>query len=120
MPDKSYVTLVQNICPVCGETFETGELLLDRTLKNSFDKYTVTGFSLCPEHNKMLEEGCQFFIEVRNPPESKTLTINDADRTGRYACMKKEAAQHIFGMETQEINFLEEGILEKLEAKING
>lgn len=120
MPDKSYVTLVQNICPVCGETFETGELLLDRTLKNSFDKYTVTGLSFCPEHKKMQEEGYQFFIEVKNAPQGEKLSIEEADRTGRYACIKKEAALHIFGMETQEINFLEEGVLEQLEAKING
>ena len=57
MTEKSYVALEQHQCPICGELFDTGNLLLDRRLKDSLEKYTVTGFSPCPEHQKLLDAG---------------------------------------------------------------
>jgi hypothetical protein len=36
--DKSYVTLATKYCPMCGEEWETGEILMDRQLKNRFDR----------------------------------------------------------------------------------
>lgn len=37
--DKSYVTLATKYCPMCGEEWETGEILLDKQLKNRFDRH---------------------------------------------------------------------------------
>ena len=48
--DKSYVTLATKYCPMCGEEWETGETLMDRQLKNRFDRHTMTGIALCEEH----------------------------------------------------------------------
>lgn len=47
--EKSFVTLEQHICPVCGKTFDTGSLLMDTRVRGVFDKYTVTEFELCKD-----------------------------------------------------------------------
>lgn len=120
MCDKSYVSLEKSICPICGKEFETGNLLLDKHLQNRFDKYTLTGFSMCPEHQKMLDDGYLFFIEVKNGETMEShLKIEDADRTGRLACIKKEAAQKIFNKDVKEINFISENAFHILEEMQN-
>lgn len=120
MCDKSHVSIEKNICPICRKEFETGNLLLDMRLQNSFDKYTLTGFSMCAEHQKMLDEGYLFFIEVKNGETVEShLKIEDADRTGRLACIRKEAAQRIFGNNVQEMNFISERAFHLLEEMQN-
>ena len=54
--DKSYVTLATKYCPMCGEEWETGEILMDRQLKNRFDRHTMTGIALCEEHAALQRE----------------------------------------------------------------
>ena len=51
---KSYVTIEQHVCPVCGKAHDTGTILLDRRLRERFDMYTPTGYGLCPEHKAMV------------------------------------------------------------------
>ena len=40
--NKTYVTIEQNVCPVCGKTFETGALLMDDRLQDKFEMHTLT------------------------------------------------------------------------------
>lgn len=40
---KSYVTLEQKICVVCGRSYDTGSLLLDKRLRERFEHHTITG-----------------------------------------------------------------------------
>ena len=55
--NKSYVTMEQHICIICGKEFDTGALLLDKRLRKQFDQHTTTGIGMCPEHKKLHEEG---------------------------------------------------------------
>ena len=64
--DKSYVTMEQHQCHVCGKIFDTGALLLDTHLRNRFDRNTVTGSSLCPDCNKQIDDGFIIFIVVKD------------------------------------------------------
>ena len=45
MTDKSYVTLA--LCPICQK--ESGELLLDKRLKPTFEMHTIVPTSVCDE-----------------------------------------------------------------------
>ena len=112
---KSYVTLEQNVCPVCGKVFETGNLLMDTRLRESFEKYTVTGYDYCEEHKKQKEDGYVFLIEVSERPAGEC-TLENADRTGSIASIRKHVADKIFGSEIKDIAFVEVGVLEKLQA----
>ena len=43
---KSYVSLEQAQCPVCGAVFSSGAVLPDKRLKNSMEHHTVTHLDL--------------------------------------------------------------------------
>lgn len=47
MSEKSYVSMEQNVCAVCGKTFDTGSILLDRRMQDSMERHTVTDWGLC-------------------------------------------------------------------------
>lgn len=109
--EKSYVTLEQHVCPVCLKTFDTGNLLLDDKLRDVFEKYTVTGYGLCEEHKKVVEDGYVILVEVREPPKKG----QDPYRTGNTAYLKRHVAKDIFpDMDVQDVAFVEIGVLDKL------
>ena len=64
--DKSYVTIEQHQCPVCGKTFDTGALLLDTHLRDRFDRNTITGHSLCSDCNKKIDDGFTILIVIKD------------------------------------------------------
>lgn len=109
--EKSYVTLEQHVCPVCLKTFDTGNLLLDDKLRDVFEKYTVTGYGLCEEHKKVVEDGYVILVEVRKRPQKG----QDPYRTGNAAYLKRHVAKDIFpDMDVQDVAFVEIGVLDKL------
>ena len=109
--EKSYVTLEQHVCPVCMKTFDTGNLLLDDKLRDVFEKYTVTGYELCEEHKKVVEDGYVILVEVRERPQKG----QDPYRTGNTAYLKRHVAKDIFpDMDVQDVAFVEIGVLDKL------
>ena len=109
--EKSYVTLEQHACPVCLKTFDTGNLLLDDKLRDVFEKYTVTGYGLCEEHKKVVEDGYVILVEVRERPQKG----QDTYRTGNTAYLKRHVAKDIFpDMDVQDVAFVEIGVLDKL------
>lgn len=109
--EKSYVTLEQHACPVCLKTFDTANLLLDDKLRDVFEKYTVTGYGLCEEHKKVVEDGYVILVEVRERPQKG----QDQYRTGNTAYLKRHVAKDIFpDMDVQDVAFVEIGVLDKL------
>lgn len=109
--EKSYVTLEQHVCPVCMKTFDTGNLLLDDKLRDVFEKYTVTGYGLCEEHKKVVEDGYVILVEVMEPPKKG----QDPYRTGNTAYLKRHVAKDIFpDIDVQDVAFVEIGVLDKL------
>ena len=64
--NKSYVTMEQHQCPVCGIVFDTGALLMDKRLLDRFDNKTITGNSLCSECQSKVDEGFTILIVVRD------------------------------------------------------
>ena len=100
MSEKSFVTLEQHVCPVCGITHDTGALLLNKRLSKTFDRETVTGYGMCSEHQKLFDEGYLALVGVSNSPSARTkLKMEEANRTGRSAHIKREIANNIFNVE---------------------
>ena len=99
MNNKSYVTMEQNICPVCGVTFETGYILMDKRLKDSFESKTITGYGLCKEHEELYSKG---YIALVGIDESKSrrsgnlYKLEDVYRTGKLIHIKSLAFQGLF------------------------
>lgn len=121
MTDKSYVTLEQHVCVVCGQKFDTGSLLLDQRLRKTFEHKTLTGWGHCPEHKKLHDEGYIALVEI-DPDKSDKLpngniSPSGAWRTGRLAHIRMRAFMRLFNIQVPEgqLIFIEPGVIEKLE-----
>jgi hypothetical protein len=105
MTDKSYVTMEQHICPICGINHDTGALLLHRRLRKTFDRSTLTGFSLCQEcESRSAEYLALVVIEpTRCNPPHKPDTVY---RTGEYLHLRRAVAAQLFNIETGAFPFI--------------
>lgn len=117
MTDKSYVTLEQQCCIVCGKTFDTGSILMDRRLRNTFEHHTVTGWGMCPEHQKLKDDGFTALVEI---DEKKTTDMNNPYRTGCLAHVRNEVWENIFDtpLPPKGVCFVEIGVLAKLQTLV--
>ena len=125
MSDKSYVSLEQHVCLVCGATFDTGNLLLDKRLRQSMTMHTTTGWGLCTEHQQMFSEDFVALVECdpqRSGNPSGHLKPEQAYRTGRVAHVKREAFARLFDVpitDDQACVFVEPGVIDQLQAMVD-
>lgn len=97
--NKSYVTMEQHVCIVCGHPFDTGSILLNRRLQKSFDRHTITGRGLCPKDKAKFDEGYIALVAVSNSDASdsrSTLSQENACRTGDVAHIRGSVWTKIF------------------------
>lgn len=118
--EKSHVSMERKVCFVCGTEFDTNSLLLDKRLRNSMERYTVTGYGICPEHQKQLDDGYVMLIGVLNqaPEDQRLLKPSEAQRSGRIAALHRDVWGRVFtGAELPKngIAFVEDAVLEHLE-----
>ena len=121
---KSYVSMEQKLCTVCGKSYDSGAILLDRRLKESMERCTVTGFGMCEEHQALADKG---YIALVGVDESKSEVSPDGNilpqhayRTGHFIHMKKEACLGMFNIpedKIQTVIFVEQQVVEMLEQK---
>jgi hypothetical protein len=124
MSEKSHVSMEQHLCLVCGRPFETGAILLDRRLRRSMERHTITGWDLCDEHRKLHEEGFVALVEI-DPAKSEQPTAGDkllphqVWRTGKLAHLKREVFSRIFDVVAEPNTpcaFVEPEVMAMLEA----
>lgn len=118
MTDKSHVSMEQQVCQVCGHTFDTGAILLDERLQPSMERNTITGYGLCPDHQKLFDEGYIALVAVEQPDDGKThLKQEEAQRTGALAHLRRTVANEIFNTtfpDNLAMVFCEEEVINKL------
>jgi len=125
MSDTSHVSLEQHVCLVCGKPFDTGTLLLDKRLRASMTRHTVTGWGLCPEHQKLSDDGFVALVEC-DPQRSGSqagghMKPEQAYRTGRLAHLRRSVFVEVFNVsiaDTQAYVFVEPGVLDQLQAMV--
>lgn len=116
---KSHVTMEQNVCIVCGKEFDTGNLLIDKQLRQRFESKTVTEFGMCPKHQKLKDKGFIALIGI-DPKKSEELMNGNikpesAYRTGKVAHLKEEVFNKIFNCgHNNGIVFCDDELIEKL------
>jgi hypothetical protein len=94
--DKSHVSLEQKVCPVCGQAFDSGSLLLDRRLLASMEHKTITGWAFCPDHQKLRKDGYVALVGIdESKSEGPPYHPNTVWRTGEI--------MHIRGMVLEEL-----------------
>ena len=112
---KSHVSLEQNVCPVCARTHDVG-VLLHRQMKQGLPSKTVTGWSMCPEHEKLRKEGYIALVGV-DQAKSDGFTAAGVWRTGKLAHLKESAWGGVFNMPppAKALCFVPDDVIEMLE-----
>lgn len=115
---KSYVSAEQNVCPVCAKTFDTNAILINKHLRENMERYTVTGWGLCPEHKKLHEEGYVALVAIDPDRSAKPYTPSSVYRLGGVAHMRRSVWRSIFNCDPPEgpMVFCDEELVEKLES----
>lgn len=108
MREKSYVSIACRVCPITGEEWETGEILMDRKMKNTFDIKTIIGYGFSPSVQEQINKGYIALVEIDSEksetPDSllkkgdEKMSVSDAYRTGRIAYMKELVAQDMLNI----------------------
>ena len=120
---KSYVTIEQKICPITGKTFDSGDILVDRRLKDSFEKCTTTGWQICPEVKEQLDKGFVALVEIDEAKSTKSnngnITPEGAYRLGKIVYVRNAIVKEIFNTKiTTPFVYVESKVIEFLESKI--
>lgn len=95
---KSYVTLEQHVCKVCGKAFDTGAILMDRRMTERFEHHTVTDYGLCPEDQAKFNDGYLALVAVSNIGPGNTLKPREAKPTGTIVHIRRTVAREIFNI----------------------
>jgi len=127
MNDKSHVSLERHVCLVCGVTYDTGNLLLDKRLRASMERYTTTGWGLCAEHQKLSDNGFVALVECDpqrsgSPAGGGRLKPEQAYRTGKLAHLKRHVFAEMFNVPieaNQPCVFVEPGVIEQLASMVS-
>jgi hypothetical protein len=95
---EDYVRLERKLCPVCGQQFDSGAILLHKRLRSIPKEAALTGYEFCKECTAKRDEGYVAMVEI-DPARSgggSTKKMEDAYRTGRLLHIRREAAAKIF------------------------
>lgn len=124
MTEKSYVSIERRVCIVCGAEYDTNALLIDKRLRASLDRHTVTGWGLCSKDQQLFNDGFVALVEIDpaksgNPPEGGSVRPERAYRTGTLAYLRRDAATQAFNIPIRQDRpciFVEPGLIQKLQA----
>lgn len=119
--EKSYVSIAQKVCIVTGNLYDSGEILMDKRMKNSMEHKTTVGMGVCPEVEKLFNKGYVALIEVDSAKSGsgndKKLSPKDAYRTGNFAYLKRDVFKELFTVpleDSQNIVYIDEKTFQHL------
>ena len=116
---KSHVSMEQQLCIVCGDTFDTGAVLLDKKMRPNMGRNTLTGWGMCETHQALKDANYIALIGC-NGSHGEAIKPSEADRTGRLAHVRLQAFNEIFSIEAPEhgVAFVEDNVITLLEEMV--
>ncbi|AMD43459.1 hypothetical protein ZC03_082 [Pseudomonas phage ZC03] len=111
--DLEYVGMGVHVCPVCLKEHDE-VVLINNHLRPTLKRRNFVGWSLCDEHEELWQKGYIALIECSN---DKQPTLENAERTGAIAHVRKEAWSFIFNTPVPgtPIAFVQQGVIEQLQ-----
>ncbi|VUZ23913.1 Uncharacterised protein [uncultured Comamonas sp.] len=88
--------------------------------------HTATGWGLCPEHQKLSDDGFVALVECDpqrsgSPSDADRMKPEQAYRTGRLAHLKREVFARVFNVpiaDKQPCVFVEPSVIEQLQSMV--
>lgn len=118
MSEKSYVSIEQKVCSICGKVEDHG-ILLDKRLKNTLERCTVTGYAPCKDCIEKLDDNFIACVETKNDSSTGKMKQEEADRTGQIMWMRKNVALQMFNVPNLPFMvFVQVGVIEKIQELI--
>lgn len=102
MSEKSYVSLGKHICPICAAKHDSNEILLDKRLKNSMEKETITGWKSCPDCVDKLEKDYTALVIIDETKSEEPYEPSSVYRTGDILWIKKPTFAMLFNIPESE------------------
>ncbi len=113
---NDFVAMETNLCPVCGieHSYNTG-ILIDKRMKKI--KNTLSGYSLCQEHDRLFNDGYLALIEVTNDhTTNEVISLKSANRTGKIAFVRRELADKMFNVsDARSLMFIDREAMSEIE-----
>lgn len=109
---KSYTSVEHHICVICGTKFSTNTVLIDKHMRNTLEPNTITGFGLCPEHEKLHKDGFVALIVAdeelssNKPKNNMFYGLHGVYRTGVVVHIRREVAKTIFNCQNPDAPFM--------------
>ena len=118
---KSHVSMEQNVCPICRTSFDTGAILLDRRLRDSMERHTTTGVSICPPCEEQAADGWIALVGADGPAHNDKLKPEDAVYGDEFLWVKRHIADQLFNVPlgTHPFVYIEPAAIELVKEKIN-
>jgi hypothetical protein len=93
-------------------------VLIDTRLKPTLESKNYTGYAMCDEHAEQIKAGYIALVEVSNTEPVHML--NDAQRTGQIAMVRREVWDKLFDMPVppQNLAFVEQGVVAMLQQRV--
>lgn len=96
------------VCPVCGKEHDEMVLIERRwipAVPTKLEQRNFTGFSLCPEHKKLHDDGYIALVVCSYVPEGVPFIeqYNGAKRTGEIMHMRYSMAARVFNMDVSKL-----------------
>jgi hypothetical protein len=118
---KDFVSIEMKVCPICGVKHDVG-VMLDKRLKKSMERETVTGYEFCNDCKEKIDAGYIALIAIdpnKSNTEGETVKFIGAYRTGQIAFVKKRVINQMFTISNKQMKdgfiFVEQDIITQLE-----
>lgn len=123
---KSHVSMEQHLCIVCCKPVDTGAILIDKRLRQTLERTTVTGWGMCEEHQKLKDAGFVALIAC-DPTKTKERdgvikAAGDAYRTGTFCHLRETAFVEVINVPVPEnmVCFCDEEVINQLQVMSGG
>jgi len=124
MMDKSHVSLEMKVCIVCGHKYSAG-VLIQKNLRPTLERETVTGYGMCEEHQKLSDDGYLALVGI-DPTKSEILPNGNVKpegvyRTGNVAHIRMAIMHQVINAKIpdgQEVVFVEDEVIHLLKARM--
>jgi hypothetical protein len=97
---NNYVRMSKEVCVVCGNLYLGGDILIHKQLKEIKEEETITGLGLCPEHQKLKDDGFVAIVacdkDKSDVSDTGIITPAGVYRTGPVAHLKLHAFKALF------------------------
>ena len=91
--DSTLSMVPKRICHVCGQLYDTNDLVVSKDLKSLKPGKNILGWGLCPKHQSLFDKGYAALVVTKNDnsgEDNRQLSNVDVERTGQVVHLRRD------------------------------